>query len=84
MYIPKAMREEVFNKMRNPSEDKGENNVPFTTQNVIVKLGKLYGEPCVLFRHKNGFAWQYKDEIRNLGDIGMKRAIQKFDWNFAL
>jgi hypothetical protein len=49
---------------------------------VIVKMGILYNSPCVLFRHKNGFAWNYNGEIKDLGNITEEEAIQKFDWNF--
>lgn len=49
---------------------------------VIVKQSILYGHPCVLFKHSGGYAWSYKGEVKDLGDISKEAAIKKFDWNF--
>jgi|UPI0004B253A7 hypothetical protein len=42
----------------------------------------LYGRPAVLFRHENGFAWKYKEEIKDLGVVTLERAVEIFEWNF--
>lgn len=49
---------------------------------VIVKQTVLYGYPAVLFKHNGGYAWSYKDKVKDLGDISRERAIRSFDWNF--
>jgi hypothetical protein len=51
---------------------------------VIVKQGVMYGYPCVLFRHNEGFAWSYRQDTKDLGKISKEAAIQRFDNNFAL
>jgi hypothetical protein len=49
---------------------------------MTVMLGTCY--PAVLFRHNGGYAWKYKNEIKDLGNkITKERAIQMFEWNFG-
>lgn len=50
--------------------------------NIIVGMTILYGHPAVLFKHDNGYAWKYKEETKDLGDISKQRAIEMFEWNF--
>lgn len=50
--------------------------------NIIVGMTILYGLPAVLYRYDNGFAWKYKDETKDLGDVSEQRAIEMFEWNF--
>lgn len=49
---------------------------------IIVKQGILYGYPCVLFKHENGYAWTYKGETKDIGNVSKERAIEMFDYNF--
>ena len=49
---------------------------------IIVGMTIMYGHPVVLFKHDGGYAWKYKDEIKNLGNIPRERAIEKFEYNF--
>lgn len=53
--------------------------------NTIVGMTVMHGscQPAALFRHEGGYAWKWKDEIKDLGDITKERAIQKFEWNFG-
>lgn len=51
---------------------------------IIVHQGIMYGYPCVLFRHSNGFAWSYRRETRNLGKLTEEQAIARFKSNFGL
>lgn len=48
----------------------------------IIGMTILYGYPAVLFKHENGYAWKYKKEIKDLGSVDKKRAIEMFEWNF--
>lgn len=51
-------------------------------EDVIIGMTILYGYPAVLFKYNNGYAWKYKNEIKDLGNISRERAIEKFEWNF--
>jgi hypothetical protein len=51
---------------------------------IIVQQGIMYGYPCVLFRHQNGYAWTYRGETRDIGNITKEQAIKQFESNFAL
>lgn len=52
-------------------------------EDIIIGMTMLYGYPAVLFRHDGGYAWKYKNEVKDLGNnITRERAIEKFEWNF--
>lgn len=52
-------------------------------EDIIIGMTMLYGYPAVLFKYDNGYAWKYKNEIRDLGNnITKERAIEMFEWNF--
>lgn len=53
-----------------------------SSMDIIVGMTILYGYPAVLFKHENGYAWKYKLEVKDLGDITEERAIEMFEWNF--
>lgn len=52
-------------------------------EDIIIGMTMLYGYPAVLFKHDGGYAWKYKNEIKDLGNkITRERAIEMFEWNF--
>lgn len=69
-------------KQFNNEEDcKTYENTP--ENHIIVGMTVLYGNPAVLFKHDGGYAWKYKGEIKNLGNISREKAIEKFEFNFG-
>lgn len=51
-------------------------------KDIIIGMTILYGYPAVLFKYDGGYAWKYKNEYYDLGNISKERAIEKFEWNF--
>lgn len=52
-------------------------------EDIIIGMTMLDGYPAVLFKHDGGYAWKYKNEVKDLGNkITRERAIEMFEWNF--
>lgn len=55
-------------------------------EDIIIGMTVMHGTcyPAVLFKHDGGYAWKYKNKIKDLGNsITKERAIEIFEWNFG-